>query len=580
MPDELVAVGDGRYISSPANERFPVWTRGNAGEVYPEVFSPLSWSVASDAGEAAMRRAVLRTGLMTEADFAGQEYTFTAVFGGYAYLNLSVQRTIAHRMIGAKVDDVDQTYLGNADVVPPYRSHPADRNLRASLRGLRHTLRVLRATDVPELRDDQREVERWRASLPTPAEASDQQLRRLSQDFLPMFERMFETHLFVSGAVAIPVGALANLCERRLGDRSLHIVLLGGIGDVESAAPSWALWELGRLVAADATLTGAFDDGVDGLLDRLRGEAAATPFLAAFDDFLVEHGCRGPNEWETACHTWGTQPELALALVDRLRMADEPQAPAVQHARLAQEREAATADAEARIGWLRRRNFRQTLAAAQLWSQARERSKTTVIRAIHELRLASHELGRRCAERAGGDAQPDDLWFLLEPEMDDYIADPAGFSSLIAERRQMRDQLAEVEPPFFFEGDQPSPSTWRRRDRTTEQLGAGAVVEGIGGCPGTASGRARVVTDPSDPTALRPGDVLIAPITDPSWTPLFVPASAVVVDVGAELSHAVIVSRELGIPCVVSATEATRRIPDGALVEVDGTRGEVRVVEV
>jgi pyruvate,water dikinase len=93
-----------------------------------------------------------------------------------------------------------------------------------------------------------------------------------------------------------------------------------------------------------------------------------------------------------------------------------------------------------------------------------------------------------------------------------------------------------------------------------------------------AEGVARVLLDPSDPTALEPGDVLVAPITDPSWTPLFVPAAAVVVDVGALQSHAVIVSRELGIPCVVSATGATRSIPHGARVRVDGSTGLVTVL--
>ena len=92
-------------------------------------------------------------------------------------------------------------------------------------------------------------------------------------------------------------------------------------------------------------------------------------------------------------------------------------------------------------------------------------------------------------------------------------------------------------------------------------------------------GRGRVLLDPAEGGELEPGDVLVAPITDPSWTPLFVPASAVVVDVGAQVSHAVIVSRELGIPCVVSVTDATRRIPEGALVTVDGTTGTVTVGE-
>ena len=73
--------------------------------------------------------------------------------------------------------------------------------------------------------------------------------------------------------------------------------------------------------------------------------------------------------------------------------------------------------------------------------------------------------------------------------------------------------------------------------------------------------------------------MLVAPLTDPAWTPLFVPAGAVIVDGGAMLSHAVIVSRELGIPSVVSVTGATRIIPNGALVEVDGSARTVTIIE-
>ncbi len=113
------------------------------------------------------------------------------------------------------------------------------------------------------------------------------------------------------------------------------------------------------------------------------------------------------------------------------------------------------------------------------------------------------------------------------------------------------------------------PAVWR-------SLGFVVADDGTIPLPGTSL---RVVTDSHDPTALEPGDVLVAPITDPSWTPLFVPASAVVVDVGAPLSHAIIVSRELGIPCVVSATDATKRIPDGARIQVDGDTGVVTILE-
>jgi len=164
-------------------------------------------------------------------------------------------------------------------------------------------------------------------------------------------------------------------------------------------------------------------------------------------------------------------------------------------------------------------------------------------------------------------------------ELDRYVADPAAFSQTIAGRRRMHAELHRRIPPFYFEGKLPPLDTWELRDAPVERAEVGAVLTGLPGCPGTATGPARVITDPADPAALNPGDVLVAPLTDPSWTPLFVPAAAVIVDVGATMSHAVIVSRELGIPCVVSVTDATRRLTDGAIVTVDGSAGTVTVVE-
>jgi pyruvate,water dikinase len=87
------------------------------------------------------------------------------------------------------------------------------------------------------------------------------------------------------------------------------------------------------------------------------------------------------------------------------------------------------------------------------------------------------------------------------------------------------------------------------------------------------------VLDPYRGTPPSAGEILVAPITDPGWTPLFVPAAGVVVEVGGELSHAVIVARELGIPAVVAAAGACSTLRDGDVVEMDGSSGLVRVVE-
>jgi pyruvate,water dikinase len=87
------------------------------------------------------------------------------------------------------------------------------------------------------------------------------------------------------------------------------------------------------------------------------------------------------------------------------------------------------------------------------------------------------------------------------------------------------------------------------------------------------------VVDPSDPPDLEPGDIIVAPLTDPAWTPLFMAVDGVVVNVGGQISHAVIVSRELGLPCVVSVPDATELIQDGTQIEVNGNTGQVTVIE-
>ena len=219
------------------------------------------------------------------------------------------------------------------------------------------------------------------------------------------------------------------------------------------------------------------------------------------------------------------------------------------------------------------------IASSAAWLPGRERTKTNNIRLIHELRMPMRELGRRIVE-AGGFDHVTDFAMVVHDEWEGLLADPTSLLDTVRERRAEYEDLLTRIPPFVFVGEAEPPEKWRVKgaDRPVS-LEQDEVLMGLPGCPGTAEGRARVVLDSNDPTALEPGDILVAPITDPSWTPLFVPSAAVIVDVGAALSHAIIVSRELGIPCVISATAATERIPDGALIRVDGDTGAVTVLE-
>ncbi|MEL6983934.1 MAG: PEP-utilizing enzyme, partial [Actinomycetota bacterium] len=307
----------------------------------------------------------------------------------------------------------------------------------------------------------------------------------------------------------------------------------------------------------------------------------AGPFNEAFAGFIERYGHRGPNDWELSSRTWENTPELAYAAIDVMRRSEQDLDPANRISDVEAKRDAAAEVVRPHLKALDKPNFDKAVKAIRHWVRGREGTRDLCIHFSLSTRQVYFELARRAAER-GGTSNLRDV-ALLHPidELPGYVADPAPYLDVLAERVALRDRFAAVEPPFFISSQDEVPSIEELEAQQAEkadEAGTGAVLQGVSGCAGTARGRARVVLDPADPAGMEPGDILVAPLTDPAWTPLFLPAAAVVVNVGALMSHAVIVSRELGIPCVVAVDGATERIVDGAMIEVDGTAGTVTVL--
>lgn len=574
------------YTDTPPNTKFRIWSRGNAGEIYPDPITPLSGtSVFLTAGELGYQDAFVEAGTLDADEFDhGTPNNLMASFGGYLYLNMSIARLYGVRCPGMTAEMVDRQYYGELTGIPPYvdEARPGDESPRhTEALGAWIGTFVFGRDDVPELLEQRAEVLHRIAALGDPATASDEHLLDRLHAFDDLYRTMFCWHILVSAAVGFGIGTVAAVCEA-IGRPELPMTLIAGVGDVDSAAPAHAMWDLARLIDDDEELTIAFDGGVSDVIERIEslGTPASDRFADALDHFLARFGSRGPNEWELRSRVWGTHPEVALAAVDRMRGMSLDESPAEHAVRRAAEREAATAEVRAMLAGNDEAagQFEAGLRAAMLFGAARERCKTTLIMVVHDLRRAARELGRR-AVWAGHLDHLEQVFMLTDAELRRFVADPAPWRDTVREREAQYLALFELEPPFIVVGEAPPLLEWTRRDQhVAEPVAAGDVLTGIPGCAGIARGRARIITDPSDPLALEPGDVLIAPLTDPAWTPLFVPACAVVVDVGAQITHAVIVSRELGIPCVVSVTDATRRIPDGSIVEVDGGAGTVTVV--
>ena len=192
-----------------------------------------------------------------------------------------------------------------------------------------------------------------------------------------------------------------------------------------------------------------------------------------------------------------------------------------------------------------------------------------MVRAIWLLRNLLRELGRRLA-KAGVLDDADDVFYLLVDELDALPADPAA---LVAQRRAEQIQAGRRGPAAGLQrrlaGRPPIAAT---------VLNPGQTLTGVGVCGGRVRGRVRIVR-PDTIDDLEAGEILVAEVTDVGYTAAFSYAAAVVTELGGPMSHAAVVAREFGIPCVVDVQDATRRLPPGALIEVDGTRGTIEVLE-
>jgi pyruvate,water dikinase len=575
-------LGDRWIYDRVPTERFPNYTRGNAGEVLADPVSPIGWTFCCEPG---MVRGCVdgfeQMGVFDALEY-DQEWPETfGLFGGYFYNSLTQSRLFGIRS-GAGWEAIDNTFFDTeSQQIPPYVAADWHESPRHSEK-LQVTVGwCLSTPNVPEIDRQKPEVKALRDSRPDLATLTDVQLLARARTMQRYLRATFSQVVWAALGSSIGNGILPTLIT---DDPGAITKLITGIGDVDSADIAGRIFTLSRQVNSSDELQAAFAQGHEGVFDRLAAStsAEAASFTAAVEEFMYVHGSRGPNEYDPYSWSYESRPLLLAQAIDRVRTAGDDHDPATTLAAGAAERqrliehysEVFAADPEVQG------TFLAAVNSLAVFMAARERCKSNHIRVVGEVRECFLELGRR-AVAAGHLGHVRQVFMLLADELDDWLADPAAFTARLAEREQDYLSLYELEPPYIVDTVVPPLSEWRRKDSLTAELVAvGDVLSGVAGSPGTITGTARVLHSLDDGDRLDPGDILIAESTDPSWTPLFLAAGGVITNIGAVGTHAVIVSRELGIPCVPSIADATRRIPDGATITLDGSTGTVTILAI
>lgn len=558
----------GLELDTPPPAPDVIHSRAHTTLSFPHVITPLGWSMVGPLGEQSARRTWQDGfGFFDDLD-QRDEYVFLGRFGGRLYANVSTFREMSGRTPGADWHHTDEELGGVGAASFPAHHEPAGTH-RWWLRTLPRSGRTVL---LRRRRHEQAHVRVARAVL-----ATDRMIAAPSDDAaLVTHLRWLLTESIEAWAAFVSARAptmgyvrwVTNFANRIGCDTATVQRRFASIPDLVSTQPALELLDLARTTAPSSSLTAAIRDaaGPDAL--EAGGVPGSSEVARRFRRIARRHGHRGVAEADPAEPTWEYDANpLWVALVALLDVDADDRA---------RRRTSQRAEADAAL----RRETRGVPGAVLRHALDRveaelvlvEQGKSVGLLCSHQMRRVVFELRRRWAD--SDLLAPEHFRMLTIGELEQIVAGDRSPLDEVTDRhaswvdasnRRVPEQFIGPFPGFLAPGD------------GSEDPTAVDHLTGIAGAPGVARGRAVVVVRPED-AALRPGDILVARATDTAWTPLFLCASGVVCDLGAAMSHATIVARDLAIPAVVDTRTATTAIRTGDRIEVDGTTGVVTIL--
>ena len=397
--------------------------------------------------------------------------------------------------------------------------------------------------------------------------AAERLLRDGPKEILPNVAPVFATGLAANAIAGRLLGDLATDDERRVAMRALP--------HNPTTEMDLALWALAREARSDSDSAGALGQAPPERLAEEYREGSLPPKLqGGLSDFLRLYGHRGVAEIDLGLPRWSEDPTYIMGVLENyLRLEDPESAPDVRFGRAEREAEEMVSELGRRAkrkGRLRGTLARFLLGRARELSGLRETPKFTFVLLLARVRSLLWPVGEELAQ-AGRLGKAEDIFFINIPEAWAALAGE-DLRAVVRERRAAYvREMRRRHVPRLILSDGTEPTAEEHDAAEAENVLRGAPASG-----GVVSGKARVVMDPGS-AHLEPGEILVAPSTDPGWTPLFLTAGGLVMEMGGPMSHGAIVAREYGIPAVVGVPDATERIHTGQKISVDGSEGIVNL---
>lgn len=333
------------------------------------------------------------------------------------------------------------------------------------------------------------------------------------------------------------------------------------------------LGDLADLAAGDAEIMGLLRGGGEDLQEKLLAREDA--FGEAYRSFMDQYGFRCAGEIDVSQPRWREDPSTLIAQILAMAKDKEPGSHRKDYEeknrRAFEQGEALIQEIERQLGGRAAKNARADLDRFRAYYPKREHLKYYWMRIFNAVRAKLLEIGETLVAEELIDSKEDIMHLHMRDVYEGLIAE-IDLRPQVEQNRMEYNRVSRLTPPRILTSEGEVVMGSLSRDGLPE----GALI-GAGVSSGRVEGVAKVITDPAG-ASIEKGEILIAPFTDPGWTPLFVDAAAVVTEIGGALTHGAVVAREYGIPGVVGVTGATKRIRSGQRVRVDGTDGYVLVL--
>lgn len=555
------------YIFTALQNQTTIWSNGNYRDALPMVISSL---------QRRLLKHIIDTIQYTQFPANGYQipegFEFSRYFNGRLYCNMSALQWAYYDCLGSLPDFFNDFWGGHQpqleiDDPDPYAGEVGRERQQRGMNMMNLVMEA--AKDAPRIF----------AEVPRSAQAitgngfdelPDSEFADKYVELGRIIKTYCERFTFLAAVGTMPVMTLLQKLYEYFGARAtvvLNGLMVGGQTGITSADHGYRLLELAELARRDEAavryLTTASFNPV--LWEEELPESS--PFKQAFRTFIEEYGHRGVYELDIINPRWKEDPAYPLDIIKDTMDTASPGDLKVQQ-KLQFER--AWQEVAETIPPEVREEIRQGIKAAQEGAAVREMTKSVLVMATQPYRLMAQELGKRLYRR-GLINEPGDVFFCSWSDLfsilhKEWNAD--GLKALVEFRKMSYQRKETIPAPDIICGEKPVFSGPAGQS-------SGDCLQGVAAATGIASGIARLIAHPSEGNRLQSGEILVAPSTDPAWTPLFLKAVAVVMETGGFLSHGSIVAREYGIPAVVNVAGAMRIIQDGQDIIVDGNAGTV-----